>query len=116
MGVKRFEDLLIWQKAQDLAVSVYRLHRDNRDWGFKDQICRASVSVSNNIAEGFARGSDADFSRFLNYARTSSNEVRSMTYLGLKLQYITQSDQDELLAATDELSRMINALIRSMNK
>lgn len=89
MLAKRFEDLLIWQKGQDLAVFVYEVYRDSRDWGFKDQICRASVSVSNNIAEGFDRGSNADFLRFLNYSRTSSNEVKSMNYLAYRLGYIT---------------------------
>ncbi|MBC8151494.1 MAG: four helix bundle protein [Bacteroidetes bacterium] len=115
MGVKRFEDLLIWQKGQDLSVFVYDLYRSNRDWGFKDQICRASVSVSNNIAEGFDRGSNADFIRFLNYSRTSANEVKSMSYLAYRLGYIDLALRDELIKMTEELSRMTLALMRSLN-
>ena len=65
MWIKRFEDIIAWQKAQDLAVEVYSVFKNLRDFGFKDQITRASVSISNNIAEGFDRGSDADFIRFL---------------------------------------------------
>ncbi|CAN5553030.1 four helix bundle protein [soil metagenome] len=115
MPVKRFEDLLIWQKGQDLAVLVYDTYRKNRDWGFKDQICRASVSVSNNIAEGFDRGSNLDFIRFLNYSRTSSNEVKSMSYLAYRLKYIELKKRDEFIKATEELSKMILGLMRSLN-
>ena len=60
---------------------TYAAYHDNRDWGFKDQICRASVSVSNNIAEGFGRKSSIEFARYLDIARASSNEVRSVSYL-----------------------------------
>jgi four helix bundle protein len=115
MIVKRFEDLLIWQKGQDLAVIIYETYRENRDWGFKDQICRAAVSISNNIAEGFDRGSNADFMRFLNYARTSSNEVKSMSYLAYRLGYIELEKRDEFIRSTEELSKMILALMRSLN-
>ena len=115
MLVKRFEDLLIWQKGQDLAVLIYETYRDNRDWGFKDQICRASISVSNNIAEGFDRGSNSDFIRFLNYSRTSSNEVKSMSYLAYRLNYIGLEKREEFIRATEELSKMILGLIRSLN-
>lgn len=116
MAVKRFEDLLVWQKGQDLAVLVYETYRDSRDWGFKDQICRASVSVSNNIAEGFDRGSDPDFIRFLNLARTSSNEVKSMSYLAYRLGYIDLGRKDHFIKITEEISRMILALRRTLSK
>ncbi len=115
MKVRRFEDLLVWQKAQDLAVEVYKTYRENRDYGFKDQICRAAVSVSNNISEGFDRGSDADFARFLTYSRTSGNEVKSMSYLSFRIGYTSEIQRDEFIARTEEISRMINGLIRSLN-
>lgn len=116
MVVKRFEDLLIWQRGQDLAVLVYQTHRGSHDWGFKDQICRASISISNNIAEGFDRGSSSDFIRFLNYSRTSSNEVKSMSYLAYRLEYIGLEKRDEFIRATEELSKMILELMGSLNK
>jgi len=65
MAIQRFEDIIAWQKAQDLAVEIYNVFQTSRDFGFRDQICRAVVSISNNIAEGFDRSFDADFKRFL---------------------------------------------------
>ena len=114
MAVKRFEDLIIWQKGQDLAVDVYETYRENRDFGFKDQVCRASVSVSNNIAEGFDRGSNADYCRFLNFSRTSANEVKSMSYLAFRLGYISEERRDHFIQATESISRMIYAFMRSL--
>ncbi|NQU81511.1 MAG: four helix bundle protein [Bacteroidetes bacterium] len=61
MKIERFEDIIAWQKAKDLTIDIYTHFKDNRDFAFKDQIQRASVSVMNIIAEGFERGSDADF-------------------------------------------------------
>ncbi|NNC46603.1 MAG: four helix bundle protein, partial [Winogradskyella sp.] len=80
MAVQKFEDLLVWQKSQDLAVLIYSAFKDNNDFSFRDQIKRATVSISNNIAEGFDRNSNADFSRFLYFALASNSEVRSMLY------------------------------------
>ena len=53
MSISKFEDLVTWQKSQDIAVVIYEKFRESRDFGFRDQICRAVVSISNNIAEGF---------------------------------------------------------------
>jgi S23 ribosomal protein. len=85
MTLKRFEEIIAWQKAQDLAVDIYAQFKDSKDYGFKDQICRAVVSISNNIAEGFDRKTDADFSRFLSIAFSSCSEVKSMIYLAQRL-------------------------------
>jgi len=65
MIIKRFEDIIAWQKAQDLAIILYKAFANIRDYSFKVQILRAVVSISNNIAEGFERNTDTDFSRFL---------------------------------------------------
>ena len=86
--VKRFEDLIAWQKAQDLSVEVYIQFRSLKNYSFRDQICRPAVSVSNNIAEGFDRSSNQDFVRFLYMAAGSASEVRSMLYLARRLDYI----------------------------
>lgn len=69
--IQRFEDILVWQKAQDLTVELYQLFGSSRDFAFRDQICRAAVSISNNIAEGFERDTTKDFVRFLYMARGS---------------------------------------------
>ncbi|NGM90224.1 four helix bundle protein, partial [Parapusillimonas sp. SGNA-6] len=65
MKIQKFEDLIAWQKAQDIAVDVYASFKELKDWNFKDQISRAAVSISNNIAEGFDRKSKKEFVRFL---------------------------------------------------
>ncbi len=69
---------MAWQKAKDLSVAIYRLFETRKDFGFKDQIQRASVSVMNNIAEGFERKGDKEFAYFLYIAKGSYGEVRSM--------------------------------------
>lgn len=91
MKVQKFEDLIAWQKAQDLAVDVYAAFGELKDWEFKDQICRAAVSISNNIAEGFGRQSKKEFIRFLYIALGSASEVKSMLYLAIRLNYLDKS-------------------------
>jgi len=90
MTIKRFEEVIAWQKAQDLAVDIYAQFKDLKNFGFRDQICRTVVSISNNIAEGIDRKTDADFSRFLYIAFSSWSEVKSMIYLAQRLGYINQ--------------------------
>ncbi|BFN37910.1 four helix bundle protein [Fidelibacter multiformis] len=76
MSIKNFEEILGWQKAKELTLGIYGLFKNNRDYSFRDQIQRASLSIMNNIAEGFDRNSNADFKRFLFIARGSCGEVR----------------------------------------
>ncbi|MCF8277434.1 MAG: four helix bundle protein [Flavobacteriales bacterium] len=116
MAIQKFEDIIAWQKAQDLAVDVYETFRDIKDFSFRDQICRAAVSISNNVAEGFDRSSDADFSRFLYFSIASCSEVRSMTYLAEKLGYISEEKQTQLLKQSQEISKILRGLIKSINK
>ena len=116
MKIDRFEDLIAWQKAQDLAVEVYSTFEKVRDWGFKDQIQRASVSVSNNISEGFGRKGIADYLRFLYIAHASCNEVKSMIYLALRLKHISSEEQIKLLNMCNEEGKIINGLIASLER
>src|SRR6187402_3930773 len=102
MAITRFEDIIAWQKGQDLALVVYTNFRDSRDFGFKDQICRAAISVSNNIAEGFDRSSDKEFIRYLNIARSSCNEVKSMVYLAERLGYLDVERRSALVSQCEE--------------
>ena len=88
MKVVKFEDLIAWQKAQDLAVEIYSAFEQTRDFAFRGQIQSAAVSVSNNIAEGFDSGSKREFMRFLGIARNFSNEVKSLCYLAQRLKHI----------------------------
>ncbi|AWX44087.1 hypothetical protein HME9304_01087 [Flagellimonas maritima] len=114
MTVQLFEDLKMWQKSQDLAVDIYEIFLGTKDFGFKDQITRATVSISNNIAEGFERSSNADFKRFLYFSQASNSEVRSMLYLSERLNYIDKKKSGILIEKTNEISKMLYAFIKSM--
>lgn len=114
MKIQKFEEIIAWQKAQDLAVLIYAEFSGLRDFGFKDQICRATVSISNNIAEGFDRSSDADFVRFLYIALSSCSEVKSMLYLSAKLKYTTDKNTEKLIDKATEVSKITMGLIKSL--
>jgi len=116
MKIQRFEDLICWQKAQDLAVLVYKLFGESGDNAFRNQVCRASVSVSNNIAEGYTRNSKREFIRFLNIARASCEEVKSMTYLASRLAFLREEEKTEVIQHCEEVSRTIYGLIKSIDK
>ena len=110
-----FEDLVGWKEAKALTLTIYRLMENSRDYGFRDQIQRASVSIMNNIAEGSDAGSDAINIRFLNIAKGSCSEVRSMLYLCSELGYCTVEQQEELIGTTRKISASINNLIKYIN-
>lgn len=115
MKIVKFEDLIAWQKSQDLAVEIYQEFDNLEDYGFKDQIRRAVVSISNNIAEGFDRKSTADFSRFLYYSISSASEIKSMLYLSIRLKYIPDEKARSLINDANEVSKILRGLIRSFN-
>jgi len=114
MSVKKFEDLIVWQKSQDFSVDIYKNFSNLKDYSFKDQITRASVSISNNIAEGFDRKTNPDFIRFLYIATSSNSEVRSMLYLSERLHFLNSDKTKELIKKSNEISRMLYGLIQSM--
>ena len=102
------------EKSQDLAVDIYLIFEDIRDFGFKNQIQRAVVSISNNIAEGFDRSSDKEFIRFLNISLSSCNEVKSMLYLSCRLNYISKEQSRTLILQSEEINRIIRGFIKSL--
>lgn len=106
---------MAWQKAQDLAVDIYNEFGKMKDFGFRDQICRAVISISKNIAEGFDRSTNPDFARFLYFSLSSCSEVKSMLYLAHRLMFIDIERLNHLLKNTRELSRMIYGLLKSLN-
>ena len=116
MTVERFEDLNSWKKAQELGVLIYQSFNELLDFSFRNQICKAAVSVSNNIAEGFDRGSNKDFIRFLYIARGSNSEVKSMLYLAKNLNYIKEIPLDKGLNLCEEVGKMLNSFISYLNK
>ncbi len=114
MRIEKFEDLICWQKARELATITYFTFKVNRDFSFKDQIERAVVSISNNIAEGFERKSNKEFNQFLHIAKGSCGEVRSMLYIALDLGYINQTKFDDLCNKSFEISKIISGLIKTL--
>ena len=114
MKIKRFEDVIAWQKAQYLAVEMYHIFGRLQDFSFKNQILRAVVSVSNNIAEGFERKSNKEFSQFLYVALASASEVKSMLYLAERLEYVSPEQRNKYLEHCSEVSRLIRGFINSL--
>ncbi len=114
MKIQRFEDILAWQKGKILILKAYQSFRDLKDYGFKDQILRAVVSICNNIAEGFERQSNKELSKFLFIAKGSSAEVRSMLYIALELNYINKDDFKKLYSLSEEISKMLSGFIKTL--
>jgi four helix bundle protein len=114
---KRFEDIQAWQKARHATRLVYQITsqgRFARDYGLRDQIQRASVSIMANIAEGFGRHSDKEFANFLSIAHASVSEVQSHLYVALDLSYVDQKEFASLYELLDEVSRMTLALAQHL--
>ena len=111
--VERFEDLIAWEKSMDLAVAIYEVTGKrpfSRDFALMDQIRRAAISVPANVAEGFDRGSRAEFHRFLSIAKGSCAELRSHIHLAKRLGYLALPAAAALIDGSEELSRIIGAL------
>ena len=114
MKIVKFEDIIAWQKARELTIAVYRTFRETKDFGFKNQIERASVSIMNNIAEGFDRQTNKEFKQFLYIAKGSCAEVRSMLYLAKDLEKITLDNFNKLYNLSEEISKLLFGFIKSI--
>lgn len=117
--VERFEDLIAWQKARQLTADIYQVTSKgdfSKDFGLRDQIRRASVSVMSNIAEGFDRGSRGEFHQFLVIAKASCAEVRSQLYVAQDVGYINQEIFNNVSSNASELSRIIGGLRAAVQK
>ena len=115
--VRTFEDLLVWQMGIALVKRVYVLTASglfSRDFGLRDQIRRASVSIPTNIAEGFERASRKEYLLFLNIAKGSAGEVRSLLYVALEVGYLRQESYDELRQDVMKLSAYLFNHIRAI--
>lgn len=117
--IQKFEDLIAWQKARELTKAIYQLTSDGRfskDFGLRDQIRRAAVSVMSNIAEGFERGSMNEFHQFLVIAKASCAEVKSQLYVALDAGYINEPAFQILNQQATEVSKIIGGLRASIAK
>ena len=117
--VKRFEDLLVWQRARCPAAKLYRLSGAGvfaKDFGLRGQIQRAAVSIVSNVAEGFDRRSNSQFAQFLEIAAGSASEVRAQLYVALDVGYINKEQFDEVFSDVSEISCMLTNLMRYLRK
>ncbi len=115
MKIERFEDIEGWKKGRELTQMIYGYVRRPeflKDFGLRDQITRASVSIMNNVAEGFDGGSDAEFIRFLTYAQRSATEVMSCLYAALDNEYISDHDFQIAYSTAQDARRIIGGLIK----
>jgi four helix bundle protein len=111
--IEKFEDLDVWQNAISLSVDVYGKFQNCKDYSLKDQICRASVSVPSNIAEGFERQYNKEFIQFLFIAKGSSGEVRTQLLIAFRLGFIGESDYQALVENTKRISAQLYNLIKT---
>ena len=109
----KFEDLDVWKRAAKLSADIYKQLKELKDYGFKDQITRSSLSVPSNIAEGFERESQKECISFLSYAKGSCGELRCQIYIGMDIDYIPKDIGKEWLEKATEISAMISGLIKA---
>jgi four helix bundle protein len=118
-NIQRFEDLKAWKLARVLTNRIYDftvVGEFSRDFGLRDQMRKAAVSIVSNIAEGFERDGDKEFVQFLFVAKGSCGELRSQLYIAHDRRYVTDEEFSELFGATLEVSRMISGLIKYLRQ
>jgi four helix bundle protein len=119
LKIERFEDIESWEKARELTKSMYVLTRRNefaKEYGLKDQIQRACVSIMANIAEGFDSGSKKSFIVFMRYAYRSAFEVQSLLYITFDCNYITKNEFDDSIMLTGDIKNLIGGFIQYLQK
>ncbi len=117
--IERFEDMEAWQKALEMTKALYQLTSAGefgRDFGLRDQIRRAAVSIMSNIAEGFERGGDKEFRQFLALSKGSAGEVRSQLYVALHIGYIDQAQFDRLYGQASVIGRLLGGFIKYLRQ
>ena len=117
--VKKFEEIESWKKARSLTNKVYEVTLTGpfaKDFGLKDQIRRAAVSILSNIAEGFERGGDKEFLQFLSIAKGSVGELRAQLYVALDQRYVSQESFERLLIEVTHVSQLISGFMRYLKQ
>lgn len=117
--IERFEDFEAWKLAREITAEIYQVSKGElfgRDYGLRNQICRASVSVMSNIAEGFERDGRKEFINFLSIAKGSSGEIRSQLYVALDQNYISKEQFDLLYDKTIRNCRILAGLIKYLSQ
>src|SRR5262245_42999387 len=117
--IRRFEDIDAWKSARQLVSDIYTITSKGafaKDFGLWDQIRRAAVSVMSNIAEGFERGGDKDFTQFLSLAKVSCGEVRSQLYVALDQKYLSEQQSQTISEQTNRTSKLIAGFMRYLRE
>lgn len=109
----RFEDLEVWKRAARLSADIYKALRELKDFGFKDQITRSSLSIPSNIAEGFERESQKECLTFLSYAKGSCGELRTQIYIGTDIGYIDREVGKLWIQEANEIASMLSGLMKT---
>jgi len=112
--METFEKLEVWRKSKDLAVRICQVLRGCRDYGLRDQIQRAAVSVPSNIAEGLERNGRAEYRNFLGIAKGSAGEFRTQLMILQELGHLDPKTGKEMLEESVRISKMLNGLIRAL--
>jgi len=116
---KKFEEIQAWQKAYEVTLDIYKITSEgqfSKDFGLRDQVRRASVSIMANIAEGHGRRSNVEFANFLNLARGSAAEVQSHLHVAAGIGHIDKADFDGLYSKVTEISRMLLSLAQYLRE
>lgn len=116
---KSFEEINAWQRARDLTRRIYQISSEGhfaRDYGLRDQMRRACISIMSNIAEGHERSGTKEFVQFLSVAKGSVGEVRSQLYIALDQEYISVATLEQLSGEAMEISRMLSGLMKYLRK
>ena len=116
---KSFEEINAWQRARDLTGRIYQISSEGhfaRDYGLRDQMRRACISIMSNIAEGHERSGTKEFVQFLSVAKGSVGEVRSQLYIALDQEYISVATFEQLSGEAMEISRMLSGLMKYLRK
>src|SRR5215212_4278067 len=116
MAFQSFEDLEVWQRGCLLAVDVFKTFAKCRNFTMQDQVQRAALSVPSNVAEGYERNSNKEFTRFLKIAKGSCGELRTQLYISRKLDFIDKPDLDRLIGESKQVSPMLHGLSRAVAK
>ena len=115
--LRSYRDLLVWQKAVELALLVYRFSEGfpkREIYGLTSQVRRAAISVPSNIAEGYGRGSRREYIQFLSIAQGSLKEMETQTIIAQRLAYATPSQAERVLTEAEVVGKMLGSLIRSL--
>ena len=109
-----FEDLEVWKKSCRLTVVLYELLRDCKEYGLKDQMLRAAVSIPSNLAEGSERNSIPEFKRFINISKGSAAELRTQVYIAREVKILSEKNSSEFIQELKSISKMLQALHNSV--